>query len=276
MSRVRGTTQGAKVARCKGGSAPTNAPTTKMRNANRNSAMSAPARPPPPDQARMQSSIHRAGPSGRTAAWGAAPTELAVLRPLRGAPSVSHRTPVVALSAAGEVGPAKTSRRQKAAKAAERPAKQAKAQLVDPEDDEEIDEELVGASHPPFFHAVARVLAATCPWCPGCTHPRMPGTPAGAGGVGACAGGTCGGRARHPARQYPPPVRRPSTGPPRNACSALPPPPPLPRPCAPQAPLFDSVIKVFCIHTEPNYSLPWQRKRQASTRPRPQAPRGTA
>jgi hypothetical protein len=25
---------------------------------------------------------------------------------------------------------------------------------------------------------------------------------------------------------------------------------------------MDSVIKVFCIHTEPNYSLPWQRKRQ--------------
>lgn len=29
---------------------------------------------------------------------------------------------------------------------------------------------------------------------------------------------------------------------------------------------MDAVIKVFCVHTEPNYSLPWQRKRQyAST-----------
>ena len=33
-----------------------------------------------------------------------------------------------------------------------------------------------------------------------------------------------------------------------------------------QAKFMDAVIKVFCVHTEPNYSLPWQRKRQyAST-----------
>jgi hypothetical protein len=33
--------------------------------------------------------------------------------------------------------------------------------------------------------------------------------------------------------------------------------------CAPlQAPFFDAVVKVHCVHTEPNYSLPWQRKRQ--------------
>lgn len=28
---------------------------------------------------------------------------------------------------------------------------------------------------------------------------------------------------------------------------------------------MDSVVKVFCIHTEPNFSLPWQRKRQYSS-----------
>ena len=33
---------------------------------------------------------------------------------------------------------------------------------------------------------------------------------------------------------------------------------------APQYPI-DAVIKVFCTHTEPNYSLPWQRKRQSSS-----------
>lgn len=25
---------------------------------------------------------------------------------------------------------------------------------------------------------------------------------------------------------------------------------------------MDAVVKVYCVHTEPNYSLPWQRKRQ--------------
>lgn len=30
--------------------------------------------------------------------------------------------------------------------------------------------------------------------------------------------------------------------------------------------VMDAVVKIFCVHTEPNYSLPWQRKRQyAST-----------
>jgi S1-C subfamily serine protease len=32
------------------------------------------------------------------------------------------------------------------------------------------------------------------------------------------------------------------------------------------APFMDAVVKVFCVHTEPNFSMPWQRKRQfAST-----------
>jgi hypothetical protein len=37
----------------------------------------------------------------------------------------------------------------------------------------------------------------------------------------------------------------------------------IPAACPPfQAPYFDAVVKVHCVHTEPNYSLPWQRKRQ--------------
>lgn len=31
------------------------------------------------------------------------------------------------------------------------------------------------------------------------------------------------------------------------------------------APFMDAVVKVFCVHTEPNFSLPWQRKRQFSS-----------
>ncbi|XP_016434414.2 protease Do-like 9 [Nicotiana tabacum] len=31
------------------------------------------------------------------------------------------------------------------------------------------------------------------------------------------------------------------------------------------APLMDAVVKVFCVHTDPNFSLPWQRKRQYSS-----------
>eukprot|EP00249_Psilotum_nudum_P010395 c22518_g1_i3 orf=508-2871(-) len=30
-------------------------------------------------------------------------------------------------------------------------------------------------------------------------------------------------------------------------------------------PFMDAVVKVFCVHTEPNFSLPWQRKRQFSS-----------
>ncbi|XVF54161.1 hypothetical protein PTKIN_Ptkin05aG0158700 [Pterospermum kingtungense] len=30
-------------------------------------------------------------------------------------------------------------------------------------------------------------------------------------------------------------------------------------------PAMDAVVKVFCVHTEPNFSLPWQRKRQHSS-----------
>lgn len=29
--------------------------------------------------------------------------------------------------------------------------------------------------------------------------------------------------------------------------------------------VMDAVVKVFCVHTQPNYSLPWQRKRQFSS-----------
>eukprot|EP00898_Chlorokybus_atmophyticus_P008573 jgi/Chlat1/8717/Chrsp9S08549 len=32
-----------------------------------------------------------------------------------------------------------------------------------------------------------------------------------------------------------------------------------------QAPFLDAVFKVYCIHSEPNFSLPWQRKRQYSS-----------
>lgn len=32
-----------------------------------------------------------------------------------------------------------------------------------------------------------------------------------------------------------------------------------------QAEIMNAVIKVYCVHTEPNYSLPWQRKRQYSS-----------
>ncbi|KAG2497712.1 hypothetical protein HYH03_004449 [Edaphochlamys debaryana] len=31
------------------------------------------------------------------------------------------------------------------------------------------------------------------------------------------------------------------------------------------APYMDAVVKVYCMHTEPNFSLPWQRKRQTSS-----------
>jgi hypothetical protein len=40
------------------------------------------------------------------------------------------------------------------------------------------------------------------------------------------------------------------------------PPRPSPSPPPPQGPYMDSVLKVYCLHTEPNFSLPWQRKRQ--------------
>lgn len=46
--------------------------------------------------------------------------------------------------------------------------------------------------------------------------------------------------------------------------------PPPPVPVQPEAvakvmPSMDAVVKVFCVHTEPNFSLPWQRKRQYSS-----------
>ena len=37
------------------------------------------------------------------------------------------------------------------------------------------------------------------------------------------------------------------------------------KPVSLQGKFFDAVVKVYCIHTEPNYSLPWQRKRQFSS-----------
>ena len=30
-------------------------------------------------------------------------------------------------------------------------------------------------------------------------------------------------------------------------------------------PAMDAVVKVFCVHSEPNFSLPWQRKKQYSS-----------
>ncbi|GAV81017.1 Trypsin domain-containing protein [Cephalotus follicularis] len=54
--------------------------------------------------------------------------------------------------------------------------------------------------------------------------------------------------------------------------SEKPPPLPLPSTAADSkcmgdrvVPEMDSVVKVFCVHTEPNFSLPWQRKRQFSS-----------
>ncbi|OWM71569.1 hypothetical protein CDL15_Pgr005756 [Punica granatum] len=46
-----------------------------------------------------------------------------------------------------------------------------------------------------------------------------------------------------------------------------PPPPPMPNweTVARVVPAMDAVVKVFCVHTEPNFSLPWQRKRQYSS-----------
>ncbi|ONK69482.1 uncharacterized protein A4U43_C05F23410 [Asparagus officinalis] len=37
------------------------------------------------------------------------------------------------------------------------------------------------------------------------------------------------------------------------------------RQVAKAVPSMDAVVKVFCVHTEPNFSLPWQRKRQYSS-----------
>ncbi|PIA40426.1 hypothetical protein AQUCO_02500253v1 [Aquilegia coerulea] len=42
-------------------------------------------------------------------------------------------------------------------------------------------------------------------------------------------------------------------------------PPPRWENAARVVPSMDAVVKVFCVHTEPNFSLPWQRKRQYSS-----------
>ncbi|KAK3033550.1 hypothetical protein RJ639_032398 [Escallonia herrerae] len=42
-------------------------------------------------------------------------------------------------------------------------------------------------------------------------------------------------------------------------------PPPRWESVAKVMPSMDAVVKVFCVHTEPNFSLPWQRKRQYSS-----------
>ncbi|XP_039125314.1 protease Do-like 9 [Dioscorea cayenensis subsp. rotundata] len=42
-------------------------------------------------------------------------------------------------------------------------------------------------------------------------------------------------------------------------------PPPRWEQVARVVPSMDAVVKVFCVHTEPNFSLPWQRKRQYSS-----------
>ncbi|XP_020090448.1 protease Do-like 9 [Ananas comosus] len=44
-----------------------------------------------------------------------------------------------------------------------------------------------------------------------------------------------------------------------------PPPPPRWDQVVKVMPSMDAVVKVFCVHTEPNFSLPWQRKRQYSS-----------
>lgn len=44
-----------------------------------------------------------------------------------------------------------------------------------------------------------------------------------------------------------------------------PPPPSRRDPVMRVVPSMDAVVKVFCVHTEPNFSLPWQRKRQYSS-----------
>lgn len=49
-------------------------------------------------------------------------------------------------------------------------------------------------------------------------------------------------------------------------CAAAVEPPPLKWEGAVKVvPSMDAVVKVFCVHTEPNFSLPWQRKRQYSS-----------
>ncbi|KAJ0960401.1 hypothetical protein J5N97_001763 [Dioscorea zingiberensis] len=49
-------------------------------------------------------------------------------------------------------------------------------------------------------------------------------------------------------------------------CDAVEPPnPPTSEQVERVLPSMDAVVKVFCVHTEPNFSLPWQRKRQYSS-----------
>ncbi|XP_043706041.1 protease Do-like 9 isoform X2 [Telopea speciosissima] len=45
-------------------------------------------------------------------------------------------------------------------------------------------------------------------------------------------------------------------------------PPPRWENVAKVVPSMDAVVKVFCVHTEPNFSLPWQRKRQVKLKKR--------
>ncbi|MED6106034.1 Protease Do-like 9 [Stylosanthes scabra] len=83
------------------------------------------------------------------------------------------------------------------------------------------------------------------------------------------------GRPRKSPHQPERPGRRQSSRPPVDANGAIEAPPaaeameedPLWENVVPGrgVPAMDSVVKVFCVHTEPNFSLPWQRKRQYSS-----------
>ncbi|ERM99532.1 hypothetical protein AMTRI_Chr10g230760 [Amborella trichopoda] len=53
---------------------------------------------------------------------------------------------------------------------------------------------------------------------------------------------------------------------PENNARFSPPPTDIKKECLGKVlPSMDAVVKVFCVHTEPNFSLPWQRKRQYSS-----------
>lgn len=62
-----------------------------------------------------------------------------------------------------------------------------------------------------------------------------------------------------------PPPRRSSRGMEENGGTVVPFPAPSPEDMGKGLPSMDAVVKVFCVHTEPNFSLPWQRKRQYSS-----------
>ncbi|KAL1819502.1 hypothetical protein ACET3Z_014371 [Daucus carota] len=68
------------------------------------------------------------------------------------------------------------------------------------------------------------------------------------------------GGARKPLPQTPSPQPQNDVAAPDHDCASVDAPP-----MGKVMPSMDAVVKVFCTHTEPNYSLPWQRKRQYSS-----------